>query len=81
VPGHLIPALVRQGLGGIEVYHSDHSREAEIKYLEIAAHYRLAAMGGSDFHYPGPREIGCRLTSAEQLEFLARQRERIQGNT
>lgn len=74
-PDHLLPALVRQGLGGLEVYHSEHDELAEKKYLQMARHYRLAALGGSDFHFPGPRDIGCRLTSPEQLRFLAAQRE------
>jgi len=78
VPDHLVSHLVRQGLGGIEVYHCDHNRMAENKYLQMARHYRLAAMGGSDFHLPGQHDIGCRITSQRQLRFLAEQRERLQ---
>jgi predicted metal-dependent phosphoesterase TrpH len=79
VPDHLVPRLVRQGLGGIEVYHSDHNRMAENKYLQMAHHYHLAAMGGSDFHVPGQHDIGCRTTSQGQLQFLSEQRERLQA--
>ena len=71
VPDILLPRLVRHGLGGIEVYHSDHNKMAERKYLQLARQYHLAALGGSDFHAPGLREIGSRLTSLSQLERLA----------
>jgi predicted metal-dependent phosphoesterase TrpH len=79
VPDHLVPRLARLGLGGIEVYHSEHNRMAERKYLQMARHYRLAAMGGSDFHMPGSREIGCRITSLGQLRFLTEHRESLQA--
>ena len=77
VPDNLIIRLVRQGLGGIEVYHSEHNRMAEKKYLQVARQYRLAALGGSDFHAPGTREIGSHLTSLGQLERLAAARMRV----
>jgi predicted metal-dependent phosphoesterase TrpH len=79
VPDHLALLLARQGLGGIEVYHSDHNKLAEKKYLQMAQKYRLAAIGGSDFHMPGLREIGCRVTSPGQLRFLGEQRGRMQA--
>ena len=71
VPDQLIPTLVRAGVGGIEVYHPEHNRQAEQKYLRIARQFRLAATGGSDFHVHGPREIGCRVTTAAQLGVLS----------
>jgi len=74
VPDHLAQSLARHGLAGIEVYHSEHNKEAEKKYLHMARRYHLAAMGGSDFHMPGSREIGCRITTPDQLRFLAKQR-------
>ena len=78
VPDFLPPRLAKQGLGGIEVYHSEHSKMAEYKYLQMAHHLSLAAIGGSDFHYPGSRDIGCRITSVGQLRFLSEQRKRLQ---
>jgi predicted metal-dependent phosphoesterase TrpH len=75
VPDHLAPLLARQGLGGIEVYHSDHNKMAERRYLQMAHALRLAAIGGSDFHMPGSRDIGCRITSLEQLRFLAKKKD------
>lgn len=45
-----IPAWVKAGLQGIEVWHSEHTQEDEKKYLRIAHKYRLLTTGGSDFH-------------------------------
>jgi len=78
-PDHLTPILVRQGLGGIEVYHSDHNKMAERKYLQMAYDYRLAIMGGSDYHMPGSRDIGCHITSPGQLRYLSEQRGRLRA--
>lgn len=77
VPDYMLQPLIRLGLGGIEVYHSEHNKRAEQKYLQIARRYRLAAMGGSDFHLPGVRDIGSRTTSIGQLERLAEARMRL----
>jgi predicted metal-dependent phosphoesterase TrpH len=38
------------GLGGIEVYHSDHSPSDRAFYAELAGRLGLAVTGGSDFH-------------------------------
>jgi hypothetical protein len=46
----LIRDLRDAGLGGIEVYHSDHSPDDVRRYAEIAKKYGLAVTGGSDFH-------------------------------
>jgi len=72
VPDALIPLLVREGVGGMEVYHPEHNSAAEQKYGRIARNLRIAMMGGSDFHVPGPREIGSRITTVGQLEILSR---------
>lgn len=71
VPDSLIRPLVRAGIGGIEVYHPDHDRAAEKKYAALAHRFGLAALGGSDFHVPGVRELGCRVTTVGQLGKLA----------
>lgn len=42
--------LISYGLDGIEVYHSNHSKEQIKKYLELAKHYNLLISCGSDFH-------------------------------
>ncbi len=72
VPDPLIPLLVREGVGGMEVYHPEHNQAAEQKYGRLARGLRIAMMGGSDFHVPGIREIGCRITTVGQLEILSR---------
>jgi len=46
----LIQELRDGGLGGIEVYHSDHKPEDIRRYARIATKYDLAVTGGSDFH-------------------------------
>ncbi len=46
----LIGDLREAGLGGIEVYHSDHDAEDVKRYAGIAAKLGLAVTGGSDFH-------------------------------
>ncbi len=46
----LLGEMVNQGLGGLEVYHSEHGPEQTAEYLDLAQCHRLAATGGSDFH-------------------------------
>lgn len=45
-----VAALRDQGLLGIEVYYSEHSREQVDLYLGLARDLGLAVSGGSDFH-------------------------------
>lgn len=75
VPDSLLLPLLRAGISGIEVYHPEHGKAAEQKYSRFALHNRLAALGGSDFHVPGLREVGCRITTVGQLGKLAANRE------
>ncbi|MFP4457397.1 MAG: PHP domain-containing protein [Clostridia bacterium] len=51
-----IKDLVADGLEGIEVYHSAHSNEQKISYLQIASKYNLLITGGSDFHGKSHKE-------------------------
>jgi predicted metal-dependent phosphoesterase TrpH len=46
----LIRDLRDAGLGGLEVYHSDHEAEDVARYARLAAKFGLAVTGGSDFH-------------------------------
>ena len=46
----IVRDLIRAGLTGIEVYHSDHTPEQTRVYLDLARRYDLAVTGGSDFH-------------------------------
>jgi len=45
-----IPEFIREGLLGIEVYHTEHPTSAERHYTRIAKKHHLAITGGSDFH-------------------------------
>lgn len=45
-----IPAWVKVGLQGIEVLHSQHTPDDELRYFKIAQEFRLLTTGGSDFH-------------------------------
>ncbi|MBN2852022.1 MAG: PHP domain-containing protein [Clostridia bacterium] len=42
--------FISYGLKGIEVYHSDHKKEHEDKYMSAANKYHLLMTGGSDYH-------------------------------
>lgn len=46
----LIRDLKKNGLKGVECYHTDHSEEEAWKLFEIAAKYHLHVTEGSDFH-------------------------------
>ncbi len=45
-----IPEFIRDGLQGIEVYHTEHPASVERYYLRIAKRNHIAFSGGSDFH-------------------------------
>lgn len=45
-----IPEFIRDGLMGIEVYHTEHPAAAERHYYRLAKKHKLAFTGGSDFH-------------------------------
>jgi predicted metal-dependent phosphoesterase TrpH len=71
--------IKRSTPAGIEVYHSDHGKEEESRYLAMATEYDLIVTGGSDFH--GARQgvvfhgdIGSVTISIEVLEQLRRVR-------
>ncbi len=46
----LIPSLIRDGLAGLEVYHSEHSSTIRRHYAEYCRKHKLLFTGGSDFH-------------------------------
>ncbi|WP_088186228.1 PHP domain-containing protein [Desulfosporosinus sp. FKA] len=41
---------IEAGLQGIEVSHSEHNQEDELRYRSLAKKYHLVMTGGSDFH-------------------------------
>lgn len=55
-----IPEFIREGLQGIEAYHTEHPSNIERHYLRIAKKHHLAFTGGSDFHsfHHNKSEIG-----------------------
>ncbi|MFC0330772.1 PHP domain-containing protein [Paenibacillus sepulcri] len=71
----LVEEIIRHGAQGIEVYHSDHGPEDEIRYIRLAEKYKLIITGGSDYH--GKREeevfhgpIGNRTVHVDVLKQL-----------
>ncbi|MBP7830753.1 MAG: PHP domain-containing protein [Kiritimatiellae bacterium] len=46
----LVQRLAGQGLGGLEVYYSEHSANLQQAYMKLAQDFGLVATGGSDFH-------------------------------
>ena len=47
-----LKTLKEMGLMGIEVFHSSHSIEDQIQFLDLAFQYDLLYSGGSDYHGP-----------------------------
>ncbi|WP_442950617.1 PHP domain-containing protein [Paenibacillus sp. FJAT-27812] len=71
----LVEEIIRYGVQGIEVFHSDHGPKEERRYAQLAARYQLIATGGSDYH--GSRqgvifhgEIGNRTVDVNVLQQL-----------
>jgi Predicted metal-dependent phosphoesterases (PHP family) len=46
----IVEEIVKHGVHGIEVYHSDHSPEDEKRYAAMAERFGLVMTGGSDYH-------------------------------
>lgn len=74
-----IPELVKYGLKGIEVYHTDHRAEAVRRYEKIAEEHNLLKTGGSDCHGLGKGRvlIGTVKVPYELVEKLKKEAERI----
>jgi predicted metal-dependent phosphoesterase TrpH len=67
-----VPDLVEVGLDAIEVWHSDHTPEDVARYDALAARYRLARSGGSDYHGAGVhRESRLGSVTLPPAEFAA----------
>ncbi|HVC82815.1 MAG TPA: PHP domain-containing protein [Chloroflexota bacterium] len=66
----LLPALLRSGLTGIEIYHPDHDLSLISVLRGLAEHYGLWWSGGSDFHGPArpPGRLGTVPVPATVLE-------------
>jgi len=48
-----LPALVKRGLAGIEVYYPDHTPEMVTAFRQLADRYGLVVTGGTDYHGGG----------------------------
>jgi predicted metal-dependent phosphoesterase TrpH len=68
----LIEPLIDGGMDAIEVYHTDHSPEAEATYREIARRRAIGMTGGSDFHGEGTKRntVGAVTLPAAAFEQL-----------
>lgn len=60
----------RQGMDGIEVYHSDHKHDVQEHYLSLARKLNLLVTGGADFHGPEhPRSVNFGKRGCPPAEF------------
>lgn len=59
----LIERFTREGLAGLEVYHSSHSSEAVQRYERLADQLGLLRTGGSDFHGTGKEGVAVGASS------------------
>jgi 3',5'-nucleoside bisphosphate phosphatase len=46
----MLPDLIKEGVGGIEAFHAEHSNKAAMAYESLAKKYKLFVTGGSDCH-------------------------------
>ncbi len=70
---HRIRELMDQGLAGLEVWHSKHSRSQVEHYLQLTENLYLLATGGSDDHGPGRDSLlGTVKIPYERVEALKR---------
>lgn len=46
----MIPSLIRAGLQGLEVWHSDHPNDMQQQYASLTEEFNLIPTGGSDYH-------------------------------
>ncbi len=66
----LVKGLKSQGLAGLEVFYSEHSREQEVQYLALARDLDLLITGGSDFHGLNKPEVSLgRFRSQNRLTY------------
>ena len=67
----LIGPLIDAGMDAIEVYHSDHTPEAERAYQMMAQRHGVAVSGGSDFHGDESRRNTLGIVSLPAAAFAA----------
>ena len=70
----LLSLFLSWGLQGLEVYHPDHTAEAEEYYLHLARKHKLLVTGGSDYHGKeagATRALGVKGLQAEDFTAFA----------
>lgn len=76
VERHELAKLKEAGLGGLEVFHTEHQANAREKYLALAQELDLVPTAGSDFHgdqvTPGRALGGVSMSPAELERLRAR---------
>jgi len=80
---NLIGSLVRQGLAGIEAWHSKHPPKIRESFVKLAAEFDLVVTGGSDFHGPmdnGDSFMGRQKVPYESLSSLKKLKSEIDKN-
>lgn len=63
----LLPALIKKGLQGVEVYHPDHSTALKRYYHQAAMQNHLLVTGGSDFH--GDKQFRVRAPGSVSIPY------------
>jgi predicted metal-dependent phosphoesterase TrpH len=81
---NLIKELCSYGLGGIEVFYSEHTPEMIEKYAKLADNYSLMKTSGSDFHGLNKPEISLGMEVVKEdvddfLQFAIEKRYQAQG--
>lgn len=52
-----LPVLVENGIDGVEVFHTDHTKATTEKLLEFTAKHNLLITGGSDCHGANKKQV------------------------
>jgi predicted metal-dependent phosphoesterase TrpH len=53
----IVKMLADDGIQGLEVYHSDHTKKDSAEFKRLAEKYNLLITGGSDCHGLGKKEV------------------------
>ncbi len=79
----LVESVIKSGIMGIEVYHSEHSGSTVEKLKELTAKYNLFVTGGSDDHGAGKSKIllGSMLIPYSYVEKMKIYKEREREKT
>jgi hypothetical protein len=74
-----IPEFIKDGLMGIEVYHSEHTVRKQRHYRHYCLEHDLAMTGGSDFHNPAQTkaEVGSPRVPFAVIRSLKQKRDLI----